>query len=103
VTLVVVSIYTHSESGKFLNPPLDKGDRHSFGIANFRKHNKNVRALAKAKGREILEYQVKEGWEPLCKFLGKEVPEEGVKFPHADDWADYKKKVAEEMAAKKVA
>jgi len=89
--------------GDFVQKYIWGGDPDKFGIENFRKHNENVRGLAKAKGREILEYQVKEGWEPLCKFLGKEVPEEGVMFPHADDWAGYKKKVAEEMEAKEVA
>lgn len=28
-----------------------------------------------------LEYEVADGWEPLCKFLGKEVPKD-VPFPH---------------------
>ncbi|KAL8678256.1 MAG: hypothetical protein Q9186_005369 [Xanthomendoza sp. 1 TL-2023] len=32
----------------------------------------------------LLEYEVKEGWEPLCKFLGKEVPE-GEDFPNVND------------------
>jgi hypothetical protein len=29
-------------------------------------------------------YDVKEGWEPLCEFLGVEVPE-GKPFPHLND------------------
>jgi hypothetical protein len=52
----------------------------------FREHNENVRKLAKERGREVLEYEVKEGWRPLCAFLGKEVPAEG--FPRKDDWAE---------------
>jgi len=61
----------------------------------FRKHNDNVRKLAKERGREVLEYQVKEGWGPLCKFLGKDVPE-GKDFPRSDDWATFGwKKVVE--------
>lgn len=31
----------------------------------------------------LLEYEVKEGWEPLCRFLGKEVP--GEAFPNVND------------------
>ncbi|KAL8859178.1 MAG: hypothetical protein Q9198_010651, partial [Flavoplaca austrocitrina] len=31
----------------------------------------------------LLEYEVKEGWEPLCKFLGKEAPEG--EFPNIND------------------
>ena len=33
----------------------------------------------------LLEYQVQEGWEPLCRFLGKEVPKE--EFPRVNDSA----------------
>ena len=31
----------------------------------------------------MLEFHVKEGWEPLCKFLGREVPKQG--FPHVNE------------------
>jgi hypothetical protein len=30
----------------------------------------------------LLEWYIDDGWEPLCKFLGKPVP--GVEFPHAN-------------------
>jgi hypothetical protein len=46
----------------------------------FREHNENVE-----KGRELLVFEVREGWEPLCRFLGREVP--GEEFPRSDDWA----------------
>jgi len=32
---------------------------------------------------------VKEGWGPLCEFLGKSIPE-GEDFPRKDGWAAYK-------------
>jgi len=32
----------------------------------------------------LLVYNVKEGWEPLCRFLGKEVPD-GIPFPRLND------------------
>lgn len=35
----------------------------------------------------LLEFEVKEGWEPLCRFLGKEVPE--VEFPRVNDSKDF--------------
>jgi hypothetical protein len=53
----------------------------------FREHNENLRRLARERGREVLDYQVKEGWGPLCGFLGREVPE-GKQFPRSDDWAE---------------
>lgn len=52
----------------------------------FRKHNALVRELAPEK--RLLEFDVKQGWGPLCEFLGKEVPE--VEFPRVDDWKGYR-------------
>jgi hypothetical protein len=39
----------------------------------------------------LLEWQVEEGWEPLCTFLGKEVPKEP--FPRTNDGAGFDKKI----------
>jgi hypothetical protein len=36
----------------------------------------------------FLEFDVKEGWAPLCQFLGKEVPE--TDFPRLNDVQNYK-------------
>ncbi|KAI4201393.1 MAG: hypothetical protein LQ350_003313 [Teloschistes chrysophthalmus] len=38
-----------------------------------------------------LEYKLGQGWEPLCKFLGTEVPDQP--FPHVNDSADFAKKI----------
>lgn len=35
----------------------------------------------------LLEWSVEDGWEPLCEFLGKEVP--GEKFPRTNDAAGF--------------
>jgi hypothetical protein len=32
---------------------------------------------------KLLVFDVKEGWEPLCKFLGKPIPD--VPFPNTND------------------
>lgn len=37
----------------------------------------------------LLEYEIKEGWEPLCRFLGKEVP--GEDFPRVNDTGEFVK------------
>ncbi|CAH0043221.1 unnamed protein product [Clonostachys rhizophaga] len=37
---------------------------------------------------KLLEWSVEDGWEPLCKFLGKEVPIE--EFPHANTQSGFK-------------
>ncbi|KAH8594663.1 hypothetical protein B0O99DRAFT_687441 [Bisporella sp. PMI_857] len=71
------------------------------GIQRLRDHNDGVRVAAKKRGRDILEYEVKQGWEPLCMFLGKDVPEGN--FPRADDWVEYKRDVLAELAKQKEA
>jgi hypothetical protein len=59
------------------------------GRAFYTSHNAEVRRLAASQGRELLDYDISEGWGPLCQFLGKDVPEET--FPRNDDWIEYKK------------
>jgi len=36
---------------------------------------------------KLLVYEVSEGWEPLCKFLGKPIPKEP--FPHLNETASF--------------
>uniref|UniRef100_A0A7S4WF48 Sulfotransferase domain-containing protein n=1 Tax=Alexandrium monilatum TaxID=311494 RepID=A0A7S4WF48_9DINO len=54
----------------------------------YESHNTKVRQ-AIPEGR-LLVYNVKEGWEPLCKFLGLPVP--SVPFPHNNMFLDLLKK-----------
>jgi hypothetical protein len=53
--------------------------------AAFNAHNEAVRSAIPP--AQLLEYQVKEGWEPLCEFLGVAVPEED--FPRTNDRAQF--------------
>ncbi|KAJ7100246.1 P-loop containing nucleoside triphosphate hydrolase protein [Mycena belliarum] len=57
--------------------------------ARFTAHYEEVRRLA-PKSR-LLEFEVKEGWGPLAKFLGKEVP--ATAFPRVNDTEQFKKRV----------
>lgn len=57
----------------------------------FVEHNEHVRQLMKSRPQDFLEIHVAEGWQPLCRFLEKEIPSEG--FPRQDDWAKYKEDV----------
>ncbi|MCJ1476726.1 hypothetical protein MMC13_005394 [Lambiella insularis] len=59
-----------------------------FGKRSFKEHNDLVRRLAPPE--RFLEYGVKQGWEPLCEFLGKEIPH-GVEFPHLNDTESFRK------------
>jgi hypothetical protein len=56
----------------------------------FREHIENVKRWAAERGREVLVFEVMEGWGPLCAFLGKSASE-GMEFPRMDGWAEYKK------------
>lgn len=47
-------------------------------------HNEEMLSLAKAQGREVLEFDPRRGWTPLCAFLGKDVPE-GEGYPHFNE------------------
>ncbi|OBS20443.1 hypothetical protein FPOA_06812 [Fusarium poae] len=49
-------------------------------------HNKYIRENVPAD--QLLDFQLSQGWEPLCRFLGKPIPD--VPFPHANDSAAYK-------------
>jgi hypothetical protein len=49
--------------------------------AGFNAHNDAVREVIPA--AQLLEFQVKEGWEPLCSFLQLPIPDED--FPRTND------------------
>jgi predicted naringenin-chalcone synthase len=50
-------------------------------LERFKRHNNEVREAVPAD--RLLVYDVEEGWEPLCEFLGVPVPD--VPFPHLND------------------
>ncbi|CAI7612755.1 unnamed protein product [Penicillium glandicola] len=55
-----------------------------FTEKHYDAHNAWVHAEAAKRGREVLEHEPKDGWEPLCTFLGKETPE-NEPYPHRND------------------
>lgn len=52
-------------------------------------YQKFVLEEAKKRNREVLTWTAEDGWEPLCKFLGKDVPKEEP-FPWVNDAATMK-------------
>jgi hypothetical protein len=63
-----------------------------FGDENYAKkifleHIEQVKT--KVPSEKLLVFEVKQGWEPLCAFLGCDVPDEP--FPHLNDAANFKK------------
>ncbi|KAH7230552.1 uncharacterized protein BKA55DRAFT_583037 [Fusarium redolens] len=55
---------------------------------NYRKHYATIRRVTPAE--RLLEFRLDQGWEPLCRFLGKDVPEDN--FPRLNEsaWFDEK-------------
>ena len=62
----------------------------TYAITVFQWHNEEVRQLVPAE--KLLVYDVKEGWEPLCAFLGVEVPVD-TPFPHLNDRNEFMARV----------
>ncbi|WPH01364.1 Hypothetical protein R9X50_00420600 [Acrodontium crateriforme] len=83
------------------------GGAHSLKAAKarskeeYRKHYALVRSLVSKE--RILEYRLGDGWEPLCKFLGKPIPAKA--FPHVNDSASNGQSFKElaEKALKRIA
>ncbi|CAG8151240.1 unnamed protein product [Penicillium salamii] len=69
---------------------LFRGDFERYGRQAFVEHYDHVRQVVPADN--LLEWNPKEGWEPLCKFLGKPIP--STSFPRANDAAVFKNKSA---------
>ena len=62
----------------------------AFAIEVFNRHNEQVRHDVPAD--RLLVYEAREGWEPLCAFLGVPVPE-GKPFPHVNDTAEFRSRI----------
>src|SRR5215203_394020 len=59
----------------------------AYAIEVFRRHNEEVERCVPSE--RLLVYDVKEGWGPLCEFLGVPEPEEP--FPHRNDAAQMRR------------
>ena len=80
--------YVIPKLGRYLNLTFDILDKFIPGyktydrdilIQAFNEHNAAVKRLVPPD--RLLVFQVKDGWEPLCAFLGCEIPQD-VPFPH---------------------
>ncbi len=57
-----------------------------YAIDIYQRHNAEVMQTIPAE--RLLVYNVRDGWEPLCRFLGVPVPA-GKPFPHLNSHTDY--------------
>lgn len=65
-----------------------------YAMDVMRQHNEAVRREVPAD--RLLEFEVKQGWRPLCEFLGADVPEE--EFPHVNDTRQFQQRLADRQA-----
>lgn len=66
-----------------------------YMVEFFNRHSADITAAIPAE--RLLIYQVSDGWEPLCQFLGVPVPD--VDFPHINSRSETKEMLAALMAA----
>lgn len=64
----------------------NRADDKAFMIDTFNRHNNDV--IETIPKERLLVYQVSEGWQPLCDFLGVEVPSEP--FPNTNTTAEFR-------------
>lgn len=60
----------------------------------YQRHYATVRSLLQQRGEaesRLLEFDLKDGWKPLCEFLGKDAPH--VPFPHVNETAMIQAKI----------
>jgi hypothetical protein len=70
-----------------------------YAISVFNQHNEEVKQYVPPE--KLLVYSVKEGWEPLCAFLGVPVPD--MPFPHLNDRENFPgNQVRQQMQARMV-
>jgi len=68
----------------------DKLHDRAFMIDHFKRHTDEV--LKAFPAERVLVYDVKEGWEPLCRFLG--VPKPAEPFPSENSRAEFRARMA---------
>jgi len=73
-------IWKHTFDGRF--------EDRNYAKAVFERHNEEVRRRVPAE--KLLVYEVKDGWDPLCDFLGVEAPDKP--FPRLNDTAEMRRR-----------
>jgi hypothetical protein len=68
-------------------------DERDFALRVMEQHNEAVRREVPAE--RLLEFEVKQGWQPLCDFLGTPVPAED--FPRLNDSKTFQQRQAERV------
>lgn len=85
----IMELFRHIGEGTFSG----KMDDREHAIEVFERHNERVAAAVP--DDRLLVYQVGDGWEPLCEFLGVEVPD--APFPRLNDKGSFKEFITEQI------
>ena len=64
-------------------------ENRSTAIAIYEQHVAEVQQYVPAE--QLLVYHIQDGWEPLCAFLGKPIPD--TPFPHSNSKAEFNRKM----------
>lgn len=73
-----------------LLPGFFRGSFASNGVWTYQEHVALVRGLGLPRER-LLEWSVRDGWQPLCEFLGNEVPDQP--FPNGNPTTEWAQRV----------
>jgi hypothetical protein len=65
-------------------------DDREHALRIYRDHNADV--VAKVPAERLLVFEARDGWEPLCRFLGVPVPDSA--YPHLNDAAQIRRLIA---------
>jgi hypothetical protein len=64
---------------------------HCVVLQRFEEHNEQVRRTVPTS--QLLEFNVSQGWQPLCEFLNVPVPSQP--FPNSNSTAEFQARIAE--------
>ena len=85
----VAPVFMHNDKliwkGQFENRFEDR----DFAIEVFKKHEEQIKQLVP--GDQLLIFNVKDGWEPLCNFLGVAIPD--APFPQTNQKDEFNRKM----------
>ena len=84
----LLEVYRLTQKFWPLGSAADSEDSRAEALAFYRDWNRQVRATIPA--HQLLVYNVNEGWEPLCHFLGVPVPD--LPFPYSNQRTGFKRK-----------
>ncbi|KAI8332015.1 P-loop containing nucleoside triphosphate hydrolase protein [Chlamydoabsidia padenii] len=86
-TKILQNMFKHTMLNGWMEKDMTKINDKEFLCRYFNDHIEEVKRTIPAD--RLLVYELGSGWEPLCKFLGKEIPDEP--YPRTNDVESFKK------------